>query len=105
MTVGRDQYLGTPDEVLAWMARAQGAPRGDADAYMRGIAARIQERTDGTRIDLSSPLAFLHSLEDAGLLRIEERPEASAERRDPDDLLDDAILTFGDDVDPDDLDL
>ena len=108
VTVGRDAYLGTAEEVVAWMSRAQGAPaagEGPAglEAYMRGVAARVAERTDAPRVDPSSPLAFLESLRDARLLKLEERRESSAERVDPDDLLEQGILTFGDGVDPEDL--
>jgi hypothetical protein len=104
VTVGRDQYLGTPEEVVEWMSRAEGAPRGEIAAYMRGIAARVAERTTRSRVDCSSPLAFLLSLEDAGLLRAEERGEASTEREDPNEVLDQGLLTFAEDVDPSDLD-
>jgi hypothetical protein len=105
VTVGRDTYLGTAEEVVEWMSRAEGAPPGGPAAAMRGIAARVAERTDAPRIDTSSPLAFLLSLRDAGLLRLEERAEASPERVDQALLLDQALLTFADDVDPSDLDL
>jgi hypothetical protein len=104
VTVGRDQYFGTPDEVVEWMSRAEGAPRGGTAAYMRGVAARVAERTTSPRVDCSSPEAFLLSLRDAGLLRLEERAEASHEREDPAAVLDQGLLTFGDDVDPADLD-
>jgi hypothetical protein len=104
VTVGRDQYLGTAEEVVEWMSRAEGAPRGGTAAYMRGVAARAHERTNVPRVDTTSPEAFLRSLGDAGLLRVEERAEASTHREDPREVLDQGILTFSDDVDPSDLD-
>jgi hypothetical protein len=108
VTVGRDASLGTAEEVVAWMSRAEGAPTvpkgpGGLEAYMRGVAARVAERTEADRVDVSSPLSFLESLRDAGLLRLEERSESSTERADPKDVLEQGILTFGDDVDPEDL--
>jgi hypothetical protein len=91
--------------VVEWMSRAEGAPKGEIGAYMRGIAARVAERTNRSRVDDSSPLAFLLSLRDAGLLRLEDRPEASSKREDPSEFLDQGILTFADEVDPEDLDV
>lgn len=86
------------------MAKAEGAPAGGPAAYMRGVAARIAERLDdGAPVDVSSPDAFLTSLADAGLLRMEERPEASTERVDPKEALGEGPVAFGEDVDVADL--
>lgn len=105
VTVGRDQYLGTAEEVVLWMSQAVGAPEGGIDGYMQGIAARIRERTGTDAVDDSSPLAFLRSLQRAGLAKVEERAEASAERVDPDEALADDMIAFGKDVDLDDIGL
>ncbi len=109
--IGRDEYLGRAEEVVAWMSRAKGAPsggKGGVRAYMEGIAARAAERVDGATLDPSSHTAFLESLKDAGLAEVEERPEASSERLEPKEVFGgearDAPLTLGEGVDLDDLD-
>jgi hypothetical protein len=105
--VGVDEYLGTADEVVAWMAKAEGAPRGGVDGYMRGIARRLRSQMGIEVVDTSSAVAFLSSLRDARVLSVEERPEASAERLDGDEIdraLGDGPIAFGKDVEPEDLD-
>jgi hypothetical protein len=106
--VGVDEYLGTPEEVVSWMARAEGAPSGGTDAYMRGIARRLRAQMGIEVVDVSSPLAFLSSLGEANVLSVEERPEASSERLDRSEIdrtLGDGPVAYGKDVDPSDLDL
>lgn len=89
---------------MAWMSKAQGAPAGGPAAYMRAVAARIAEHLDERPpIDVSSPEAFLVSVADAGLIRLEHRPEASTERVDPVEALGDGPVAFGEDVDVADL--
>jgi hypothetical protein len=103
--VGVDEYLGTPEEVVAWMARAEGAPGGGVDAYMRGIARRLRAQMGIEVVDVSSPTAFLDSLRDASVIRVEERPEASADRLDAtevDRALGDGPIAFGEGVEPGD---
>ena len=86
------------------MSKAKGAPPGGPAAYMRAVAARIAEHLDGRPpIDVSSPEAFLASVAEAGLVRLEERPEASTERVDPIEALGDGPVAFGEDVDVADL--
>jgi hypothetical protein len=41
--VARDDYLGSADEVLTFLRRAQGAPAGDARAYMTSVARRLAD--------------------------------------------------------------
>jgi hypothetical protein len=105
VSIGRDQYLGTAEEVVAWMSKAIGAPvsNGDANAFMSGIRARMAERGLETPIDDSTPSAFLASLSLTGLVRVEERPEASAERVDPREALGEGPVAFGEGVEADDL--
>jgi hypothetical protein len=106
--VGVDEYLGTPEEVVAWMARAEGAPGGDLSAYMRGIARRLRAKLGVEAVDVSSPLAFLASLADAEVVSVEERPEASSERADRDEIertLGEGPIAYGKDVDPDDVEI
>lgn len=86
------------------MSKAEGAPAGGRAPYMKGVAARIAERLDDApAIDVSSAQAFLESLAEAGLLRLEERAEASKERVDPVEALGDGPVAFGEDVDVADL--
>jgi hypothetical protein len=102
--IGRDEYLGTPEEVVLWMARVPGAPGdGTPAGYMAGIAARVAAAGGGEEIDVSSELDFLKSLEAAGWARMSERSEASRDPVDPEDALGDGPVAFGDDVDYDDL--
>jgi len=86
------------------MSQAKGAPPGGPVAYMRAVAARIAEHLDGRPpIDVSDPEAFLTSVAEAGLVRLEERPEASTERMDPIEALGDGPVAFGEDLDVADL--
>jgi hypothetical protein len=107
VTIGEDVYLGTPEEVVGFMARAEGAPRtaDDPAAYMTAIAARVSERLGISGIDTSDARAFLGSLHDAGVVRVEVQGMPSDERTDPEAFLGDGPLTFGDDVDPRDVDI
>jgi hypothetical protein len=105
VNVGRDQYLGTPEEVVSFMAKAKGAPPGGPAAFMRGVAKRLERGGRGAPVDVSDAAAFLASLAAAGVLTIEERPEASRERVAPSDALGDGPIAYGKDVDPDELDL
>ena len=103
--VGRDEYLGTAEEVVLWMSKAAGAPKGGPRAYMKGIRARLAERGSEEAIDASDATAFLESLAKAGLLDLEEKREASPERWDPAEILDEGPVAFGDDVAVEDLEL
>ncbi len=103
VTVGRDVYLGTPEEIVAFMAKADGAPAGAEGAgglaaYMEGVAARL--RTHGRRVavDVEDPRAFLESLAAARLLRLERRKVPKDDPVDPKPLLEGPIA-FGADVD------
>lgn len=104
VTVGQDVYLGTAEEVVGWMSKADGAPPGDLPAYMRGIAARVARASPkAPPIDVDDPEAFLESLADAGFLQLDERAEASKERVDPKSLLDEGPVAFGGKVSLEDL--
>lgn len=86
------------------MSRAEGAPGGDLAAYMAGIAERVARASPkAPRIERDDPVAFLESLRDAGLLRLEERGEASSDRVDPKTLLDEGPVAFGENVALEDL--
>jgi hypothetical protein len=106
--VGVDEYLGTPEEVVGWMARAEGAPGGGIDGYMRGIARRLRAQMGIEWVDVSSPLAFLSTLAEANVLAVEERPEASPDRLERDEIdrtLGEGPIAFGKGVEPEDVDL
>src|SRR5205814_1443198 len=99
----RDEYLGTPEQVVQWMSRAEGAPDGGSDAYMRGVRDRVARSGSDAEIDVTSAIAFLESLRDARLLRLEERRESSTERVAPKEVLDEGPVAFGDSVTLEDL--
>jgi len=104
VTIGEDQYLGTAEEVVAFMARAEGAPGHDVRSYMEGVARRLQRQLDVEGIDTSDEIAFLLTLSEKGVLPIEELPEPSDERVDPADAIGDGPVAYGPGVDPDDVD-
>ena len=104
VTVGEDVYIGTPDEVLAFMMRAEGAPGDDPHSFMVAVAARVGERLDVSGIAVDSAESFLESLREKGVLPIEVTGEPSSERVDREEALGDGPIAFGPDVDPDDID-
>jgi len=104
VTVGQDVYLGTADEVVRWMSKAEGAPPGDLPGYMRGIAARVARAApQAPAVDVTDAEAFLESLADAGFVQLDERAEASRERVDPKALLAEGPVAFGGKVSLEDL--
>ena len=102
--IGEDEYIGNAAEVIAFMARAEGAPGSDPRTYMEGVATRLQEklRVEGIRTD--APEAFLDSLDEHGVVQVEIFPEPSDERVPKDEALGDGLIGLGEDVDPDVLD-
>jgi hypothetical protein len=105
--VGRDEYLGTAEEVVAFLARAEGAPGRDPRSYMEGVAARLADRLGVSGVATSDPTRFLEDLLARRVLPIERRPEPSDDRDpvDPRRLLADGPVTLGEGVDADDLPL
>ena len=103
VTVGRDDYLGTAEEVVLWMSKAKGAPKGGPRAYMQGVRARLGERGSEVEVDSSNATAFLESLAKAQLIRVEEKTEASPERWDPAEILDEGPVAFGEGVEIEDI--
>jgi hypothetical protein len=101
--IGRDEYLGTPEEVVAFLRRAEGAPPGDEGAYLRAVAERIAERLGVTGIDASDPTAFLESLRRTGVVSVEAFEEPSDRRTSPEDALGDGTVSLGEGVAADDL--
>ncbi len=106
VTIGEDVYLGTPEEVVAFMMKAEGAPPGTVDEYMVAMAARIGERLDVGGIHTTSEIDFLDSLQDKGILAIETFEEPSSERVDPREAVgNDPVIGYGKGVEPGDVDL
>lgn len=104
VTIGEDVYLGRPEEVLAFMMKAEGAPPGDQAAYMQAMAARLSERLDVDGIDISDEVAFLDCLQDKGILQIETFEEPDLERTDPREAVGDGPIAYGPGVNPEDVD-
>jgi hypothetical protein len=103
--IGEDVYVGTPEEVVAFMMRAQGAPGTDPASYMEAMAARVAEHFDVAGIDTSEEIAFLDSLAENGVLSIEVSAEPSRQRVPREDALGEGPVAFGPGVEPDDIDL
>ena len=105
VTIGEDVYLGRPEEVIAFMMRAEGAGGTDAASFMQATAARLAERLDVLGIDTSDEVAFLDSLMEAGVVPIEVFEEPSQDRSDPRDAVGDGPVAYGPGVDPKDVDV
>lgn len=101
--IGEDDYLGRAAEVVAFMARAEGAPGHDNRTYMEGVAARVREALGIESVDPSDEEAFLDSLAASGVVPVETIPEPSADRVDPDHALGQGWVSLGDGVDPHDV--
>lgn len=105
VTIGEDVYLGRPEEVLAFMMKAEGAGGTDMASYMQATAARLAERTDIVGVDTSDEVAFLDSLMEKGVLPIEVFEEPSDDRTDPREAIGDGPVAYGPGVDPHDVDV
>ena len=105
VTIGQDVYLGTPEEVVAFMARGEGAPGDDIASYMEGVAARIGERLAVGGIPTDDAQAFLEALQEKGIAQVEVQGMPSDERSDPADVIGEGPIAFGPDVDPRDVDI
>ena len=102
--IGEDVYLGTAEEVVAFLQKAEGAPAGDAQAYMEAMAARIAERMDVCGILTTDAAAFLESLGEKGVLPVETQREPSTQRVSKEEALGDGPIVLGPDVEPEDVD-
>jgi hypothetical protein len=103
--IGQDAYLGSADEVVAFLARTEGAPGRDARSYMEGVAKRLRERLGKEGIRTSDARAFLESLAASGVIVVETQPEPSDERVDPRETLGDGPIAYGKGVDPRDIEV
>lgn len=105
MTVGRDDYLGTAEEVVAFLARGEGSPASDPAAYMRLVAARLTDAMGLAPVPHDDPEAFLLALGERRVIRVEHAAEPLSERVDRRTALGDGPIAFSEGVDPDELDL
>ena len=103
--IGEDDYLGTAEEVVDFMRRADGAPPGGRALYMAGIARRVYEHLGLGPVALDDEVAFLESLGQLGVAVVTTSTEPSPERVDRHAALGDGPLAYGPGVDPDDVDL
>ncbi len=103
--IGQDRYVGTAEEVVAFMAQAEGAPSSEPAAYMEAVAKRVHEQMGIDGIAASDAVAFLDSLADRGVVKAEVFGLPSRERHDRDEVLGDGLISFSSDVDPADVDL
>lgn len=105
LQVARDEYLGTAEEVVAFLARAEGAPATDPAGYMRGVATRLATEMGVTGIRTGDAEAFLTSLSEAGVVQVQALAAPSEERTAPEDAIGTRDVVFGPGVDPDDVSL
>ena len=105
VVVGRDEYLGSADEVVAFMAKADGAPGNDSASYMRGVAERVAGQVGVDAIPTGTAEAFLDALAKHRVLQVEIRGEPLDERVDPREAVGDGPIAYGPGVDPDDVEL
>ena len=103
--IGEDVYVGTAVEVLQFMMRAEGAPGTDITTYMEGVSARIAERLGIDGIVRDDPEGFLESIAEKGVVPVQILAEPSDERTPPKEYIGEDIVTFAEDVDPEDVDL
>jgi hypothetical protein len=105
VTLGRDEYLGTAVEVVAFLARGEGSPAREPRAYRRAVAARLDTDLGIPAVPVHDAEAFLHALADRKVLRLEPATEPSSERVDRETALGHGPVAFSEGVDPDDVDL
>jgi hypothetical protein len=105
VTVGRDEYLGTADEVVSFLARGEGSPARDPGTYMRLVAARLTKEMGLTPVPHHDAEAFLLALGERRVVGVQPASEPSSDRVDPRAALGDGPIAFSEGVDPDDLDL
>jgi hypothetical protein len=102
--VGRDDYLGTAEEVVAFMARGEGAPAAEPASYMEGVAKRLRDRMKVDGVETTDPESFLRSLDRLGIVPVQAIPEPSDLRVSREEALGEGPIAYGQGVDPRDLD-
>jgi hypothetical protein len=103
VTIVEDVYVGTADEVVAFMARGEGAPGHDVASYMEGVARRLAVDLGIEHVPTGSAEAFLEALAEHGVVRVERIEEPSRDRVDPEAVLGDGPVLLGEGVEPDDV--
>lgn len=103
VTLGRDEYLGTAEEVVAFMARAEGSPDPDPARYMRKVAQSLAQRMGLSGVPHDDAEGFLSALAERQVLRLVPLREPSTERTDPRLALGDGPVVYGEGVGADDL--
>ena len=104
ISINEDVYLGTAEEVVRFMMKADGAPSGGVGAYMQALAARLAERLDVASLDVSDETAFLESLRESGVVPVEVLDEPSTQRVSPEEAVGDGPVAYGPGVHPRDFD-
>lgn len=105
VTLGRDEYLGTPAEVVRFLALGVGSPAREPGAYMRAVAARLASERGLAAVPHDDPEAFLRALAERRLLALETLGEPSSERVDRATALGSGPVAFSEGVEPDEIDL
>ena len=103
--IGEDEYIGRAEEVVYFMARAEGAPGDDPTSYMEGVAARAHAQLHAEGVRTSDPESFLDSLDELGIVPVEAFAERKEGHVSPDEALGDGPVVLGEGVDPEDVDL
>jgi hypothetical protein len=102
--IGEDDYLGQAEEVVGFMAQAEGAPGDGIESYMEGVAARLREELGIQGVATDDPSLFLDSLDEKGVISVQTFAEPSDDRVSPEEALGDGLVSLGDGVDPRDVD-
>ena len=102
--IGEDDYLGRAEEVVGFMARAEGAPGDGIESYMEGVADRLKEELGIQGVATDDPSLFLDSLDEKGVISVQTFAEPSDDRVSPEEALGDGLVSLGDGVDARDVD-
>ena len=102
--IGEDDYLGRAEEVVAFMAQAEGAPGEGIESYMEGVAERLQDELGIQGISTEDPALFLDALDEKGVISVHTFAEPSDDRVSPEEALGEGLVSLGDGVDPQDVD-
>lgn len=103
VTLGRDEYLGTPEEVLGFLVRAEGSPASNPADYMRAVAQRLTTHLGLADVPTDDAEEFLTVLAERRVLRMDPVREPLDERHDPRTAIGDGPVAYGEGVDPADI--
>ena len=102
--IGEDDYLGRAEEVVAFMARAEGAPGDGIESYMEGVVQRLRDELGIQGISTEYPSLFLDALDEKGVISVQTFAEPSDDRVSPEEALGEGLVSLGEGVDPEDVD-